>query len=228
MSHISGARSVANRQYLNERVDKPWPACSVCGERDYRVSSRIIGEQSLMLCPNCISEAPRVMKERKEFEEKVRNSRDVMYGMSKEYSEKLILERIEPKIYDKSPTDVVTDSYNQTHPELKEGEIFFGNSSLDETRCHPDLKTLRAGAQAYERDGKPIKGALLPWFVNEDEYRAKQRKKIDPYPDKSYYPKLEIGPMLDLDQKAGMMNEEYIWTSNRSSNCGYGGLSVRR
>ena len=76
-------------------------------------------------------------------------------------------------------TDVGTD-FNQTHPELREGEIFLcnvgGNFDVFRDRFMPihevfdsiGWKSKRIGSVAYTRDGKPIKN-MRPIFVERVE-----------------------------------------------------------
>jgi len=59
-------------------------------------------------------------------------------------------------------------NYNETHPELEEGEMFLTNSSFD-NYIFIRWKTKRQGIQAYTIDGKELT-MLKPVFVQKEEY----------------------------------------------------------
>jgi len=65
-------------------------------------------------------------------------------------------------------------NYNETHPELKEGEMFLSNNSFEEY-THIGWKTKRLGIQAYTIDGEELT-VLRPVFVRNEEYEEGMKK----------------------------------------------------
>lgn len=68
----------------------------------------------------------------------------------------------------------MSKSFNQNHPELREGELFLVNGqveNLEETAW----KSKRPGTQAYTRDGKRFgtEHGFFPIFVSREELYAK-------------------------------------------------------
>jgi len=59
-------------------------------------------------------------------------------------------------------------NYNETHPELKEGEMFLTNSSF-ENYTLIGWRTKRRGIQAYTIDGEELI-MIRPVFVQKEEY----------------------------------------------------------
>lgn len=61
------------------------------------------------------------------------------------------------------------------HPEQKSGEVFLGNTSLDnpstERKYLRSLKTMRIGCQAFDINGKPLEPSerYAPLFLHESE-----------------------------------------------------------
>lgn len=76
-------------------------------------------------------------------------------------------------------------SFNETHPELEEDEVFVTNSFLSgEGFCSQPgydahlslrLKTKRIGHTAYDINGKRIQGAV-PVFAKKDEYEKSKNR----------------------------------------------------
>lgn len=76
-------------------------------------------------------------------------------------------------------------SFNDTHPELKEGEVFVTNSFLseegvcsqpgDDSHFSLQLNTKRVGHTAYDINGKRIQGAV-PVFAKKDEYEENKHR----------------------------------------------------
>jgi hypothetical protein len=67
-------------------------------------------------------------------------------------------------------------NYNETHPELREGEMFLSNYMLDNF----DFKRIgwhskRKGRQAYDVEGTELTG-YIPVFVQKEEYDTGMRK----------------------------------------------------
>ena len=69
---------------------------------------------------------------------------------------------------------MIEKNYNETHPELKEGEMFLTNSMPDDY-IRIGWKTKRKGIQAYTIDGEKIQ-LLAPVFVQKEEYEEGMRK----------------------------------------------------
>lgn len=74
----------------------------------------------------------------------------------------------------------------KTNEELKDGEIFLGNTSVQnlakKMQLYTSLKTVRVGKQAYDIDGKKLpQDYMLPLFLNEKERtqydRIKEKQK---------------------------------------------------
>ena len=63
---------------------------------------------------------------------------------------------------------------NEKHPELKGGEIFLTNSTLEDYNCRIGWKTKRMGEIAYDTDGAPIND-LFPVFVHLSEIREDRK-----------------------------------------------------
>lgn len=64
--------------------------------------------------------------------------------------------------------------YNETHPELEEGEMFLTNCTWDEY-IRIGWQTKRKGRKAYSRQGKGLFG-LSPVFVHRKEYEEGMKK----------------------------------------------------
>lgn len=62
----------------------------------------------------------------------------------------------------------MTESYNETHPELRKGEMFLTNGVL-ETYVQIGWKTKRRGRRAYSKKGEPLL-EYRPVFVQRSEY----------------------------------------------------------
>ena len=60
-------------------------------------------------------------------------------------------------------------NYNETHPELEEGEMFLF-SGVDETYEPLKWKTKRMGVVAYTSRGVPLAQKYRPIFVQRKEY----------------------------------------------------------
>jgi hypothetical protein len=65
-------------------------------------------------------------------------------------------------------------NYNETHPELEEGEMFLTNS-VDENYTRIRWNTKRRGMQAYTIDGELLTG-FIPVFVQKKEYEEGMKK----------------------------------------------------
>ena len=61
------------------------------------------------------------------------------------------------------------ESFNKSHPELRDGEVFIGNTSLDHWEC-VGWKTKRMGDVAYNIYGEPLNG-IHPTFAQAEELR---------------------------------------------------------
>ena len=66
-------------------------------------------------------------------------------------------------------------NYNETHPELKEGEMFLTNASFDDY-TYIRWITKRRGIQAYTIDGEELT-VLRPVFVQKEEYEEGMKKR---------------------------------------------------
>jgi hypothetical protein len=65
-------------------------------------------------------------------------------------------------------------SYNETHPELEEGERFLTNCVQD-TYDSIGWKTKRWGRHAYTIEGEPLTG-YIPVFVQRSEYEEGMKR----------------------------------------------------
>jgi hypothetical protein len=67
-------------------------------------------------------------------------------------------------------------NYNETHPELREGEMHLSNCPLDSySYDRIGWNTKRRGQQAYTIDGKLIT-RYIPVFVQREEYEKGMKK----------------------------------------------------
>lgn len=58
--------------------------------------------------------------------------------------------------------------FNECHPEIKKGEMFLSNTTLEDYHCIRWMSK-RKGITAYTINGKVIKG-MFPVFVQKQEY----------------------------------------------------------
>lgn len=67
-------------------------------------------------------------------------------------------------------------NYNNTHPEMEEGEMFLTNCvRADYDYARIGWKTKRRGLQSYTVSGEALKG-YAPVFVKKEEYDKGMRK----------------------------------------------------
>ena len=67
-------------------------------------------------------------------------------------------------------------NYNETHPELKEGEMFLTNSPPD-GYINIGWETKRMGRQAYTIYGEELSG-FTPVFIQKKEYEEGMKKRV--------------------------------------------------
>ena len=58
---------------------------------------------------------------------------------------------------------------NKAHPELRAGEVFFGNVAGDEEWEKIEFGSKRKGEQAYDCEGAPLPDGITPVFISKEE-----------------------------------------------------------
>jgi len=180
MSHLSGAKEVALRQKALERQEAAYPKCIVCGDRNHHVTATMINGQQINVCHRCTGQVVEHLKKQQEFTAQVKRGKFRTFW-DPAINPSPVIEILktreggfpihyfqETELADEKPQAV--HNSNDTHPELRPGEVFFCNSSKTDVQArHPEMTSLRRGIRSYSRLGKPMKN-LHPWFVSTEEY----------------------------------------------------------